>query len=212
MHFSFDFDYTLADSSEGTIICFNYALRQLGYAARSNDEIRKTIGLSLPKALSFFIPNLSERVSDKFTQLFKEKADEVMLNTIKFYDVVENTLSTLKTNGHYISIVSTKYHYRIEAALKRDRIFHLVDYIIGGDCVNKFKPDPEGLIKVINLSGIPADKTYFIGDSNSDGECAQRANVKFIAVSTGVTDLHDLKKWKPIKIIKDLTKLMDFVI
>ena len=34
----FDFDYTLADSSEGVIECANYALGRLGLPAASDDD------------------------------------------------------------------------------------------------------------------------------------------------------------------------------
>ena len=49
MHYSFDFDYTLADSSEGTIICVNHALLSVGYDTQQPNAIRQTIGLSLPR-------------------------------------------------------------------------------------------------------------------------------------------------------------------
>jgi phosphoglycolate phosphatase-like HAD superfamily hydrolase len=43
----FDFDYTLADSSEGIIRCVNSALQTLALPQADPDDIRATIGLSL---------------------------------------------------------------------------------------------------------------------------------------------------------------------
>jgi len=210
-HYSFDFDYTLADSSTGAILCVNYALETLGYPEQSDSDIRKTIGLSLQKSFETLVSDKKERDIDGFTQFFKEKADEVMLDNIKFYDEVAETLSNLKAHGNYISIVSTKYKYRIEAALKRDNLRYFVDNIVGGECVVKAKPNPEGLNKVIQVSGVPAINTIYIGDSTSDGECASRANVRFIAITTGVTNHHLLEKWNPIKVIRRLGELTENV-
>ncbi len=115
----------------------------------------------------------------------------------------------MKAHGNYISIVSTKYQYRIEAALKRDNLFYLIDTIVGGECVVKAKPNPEGLNKAIQISGVPRKSTIYIGDSTSDGECASRANVDFIAVTTGVTKHHIFEKWKPIQVINCISELTE---
>ena len=211
VHYSFDFDYTLADSSTGAILCINYALEKLGYPTQLDADIQKTIGLSLQKSFETLVPGEKEMDIDSLTRLFKEKADEVMLNNIIFYNEVAETLSNLKARGNYISIVSTKYKYRIEAALKRDNLFYLVDNIVGGECVVKVKPNPEGLNKAIHISGVPVNNTIYIGDSLSDGECASRANVRFIAVTTGVTKHHLFEKWKPIKVIKCISALAENV-
>ncbi len=208
MHYSFDFDFTLADSSTRAILCFNHALGKLGLPEQSECYIRKTIGLSLRKSFEILSPMGTGIDFDRLIHLFKEKADEVMLENIKIYEGVPEVFSRLKASGQYISIVSTKYKYRIVAALEREQLLHLVDNIIGGECVAKVKPNPEGLNKATEISNILAENTFYIGDSISDGECASRAKVKFVAVTTGVTDLHRLEKWKPVRVINNLSELI----
>jgi phosphoglycolate phosphatase len=88
-------------------------------------------------------------------------------------------------------------------------LLHLVDNIIGGECVTQVEPNPEGLSRAINTSNIKAENTFYIGDSSSDAECANRANVKFMAVTTGVKDLHLLEKWKAVKVIDNLSELIN---
>ena len=211
IHYSFDFDYTLADSSTGAILCVNYALEKMGYPKQPATDIRKTIGLCLQKSFEVLVPDEKERDIDRFIRLFKEKADEVMLDNIIFYEEVAETLLNLKAYGHYISIVSTKYKYRIEAALKRNDLLYLVDNIVGGECVVKAKPNPEGLNKAIKISGLPVENTIYIGDSISDAECANRAHVRFIATTTGVTNHRLFEKWKPIKVINCISELTENV-
>ena len=48
----FDFDFTLADSSEGIVVCMNHALARLGLPPAPADAIRRTIGLDLHTALA----------------------------------------------------------------------------------------------------------------------------------------------------------------
>ena len=40
----FDFDFTLADSSEGVVICVNHALSRMGLPESPADAIARTIG------------------------------------------------------------------------------------------------------------------------------------------------------------------------
>ena len=74
----FDFDYTLADSSEGVIECANYALGRLGLPEATDDAIRRTIGLSLPDMLTALAGDEYAGYGDEFQRLFVECADVVL--------------------------------------------------------------------------------------------------------------------------------------
>ena len=70
----FDFDYTLADSSEGVIECANYALGRLGLPAASDDAIRHTIGLSLPNTLTALAGDEYAGHGEEFMRIFLDMA------------------------------------------------------------------------------------------------------------------------------------------
>ena len=211
MHISFDFDYTLADSSEGAVICAKYALRSMEKAECSDVEIKKTIGLSLDETYKQLVGDYSDDDLTTFSSLFLTKADEVVVDCIKFYESTKDSLVELKENGHYISIVSTKYTKRIMAALERDGLVDLIDEVIGGDKVKDSKPSPEGLNMAIRTSKIDKNKTLYVGDSKSDGLAARAAGVGYVAVLTGMTARDDLNEFNPIEIIDDLKELNQVV-
>ena len=48
----FDFDYTLADSSRGIVMCFRHVLERNGYADVTDEAIRRTIGKTLEESFS----------------------------------------------------------------------------------------------------------------------------------------------------------------
>ena len=48
----FDFDYTLADSSAGIVLCFRIILERLHYTDITDDAIRRTIGMTLEEAFA----------------------------------------------------------------------------------------------------------------------------------------------------------------
>lgn len=211
MHISFDFDYTLADSSEGSVICAKYALQSMGKPECSDADIKKTIGLSLDETYKQLVSDYSDGDLPTFSSLFLRKADEVVVDCIKFYESTKESLVELKENGHYISIVSTKYTKRIMAALERDGLINLIDEVIGGDKVKDSKPSPEGLNMAIRTSGIDKQETLYVGDSKSDGLAARAAGVGYVAVLTGMTARDSISEFNPIKIIDDLKELNQVV-
>ena len=48
----FDFDYTLADSSRGIVICFRNVLERHGHTGISDEAIKRTIGKTLEDSFS----------------------------------------------------------------------------------------------------------------------------------------------------------------
>ena len=194
MHISFDFDYTLADSSEGAIVCANYALDKLGMPPRDRASIVPTIGLTLEKTFERLTGSSDPEEAQLFKRHFLDHARHAMLAHIRFFDVTRGMLQALKARHHYISIVSTKERERIEDALARDGLANLVDHVVGGSCVANNKPHPEGLL-------IPREQTIYVGDSVSDGECAARANVPFVGVLSGTTSAEVLSEWGPWKLL-----------
>lgn len=200
----FDFDYTLGDSTSGIALSINYALEQLGHTTKEIDEIKKTIGLSL-KETYFSLTGIDDlKESEQFAKLFKAKADEVMVENTLLYTGVVKALSNLRRNGYKIAIVTTKFHYRIEQILDKYNAKKLVDVIVGAEDVKVEKPDPEGLLWVINYFGVEKADVIYVGDSLVDAKTAENAKVKFAAVLTGTTTCSEFEKYDCVYIGKDI--------
>lgn len=207
MHFSFDFDYTLADSSSGTVACASYALERMGREVPDSDAIRRTIGNNLPTTFFLLTGEDAPVLTTEFERLFLEHADEVMAEHIRIYDGVPACLASLRTAGHEVSIVSTKTAHRIRTALELIGIDGLVAIVVGGDEVTSHKPDPQGLLRAMERIGAERHETLYVGDSVVDGECADRAGVRFIGVRSGVTPANELERWRPWLLLDSATDI-----
>lgn len=205
----FDFDYTLADSSKAVIECINYALQKMGYPESSPESICRTIGLTLAEAFKILSGDTSDSNADLFRQYFKERADLVMCDRTVMYSTVECVLKKLKKADVKTGIVSTKYRYRIEDILKRDKLLQYFDVIVGGEDVAAHKPDPEGLLKSISMVGCQKEEVLFVGDSTVDARTAKNAGVDFVAVLTGTTGANEFSEYNPGAVIEDLSGLLD---
>ena len=197
----FDFDYTLADSSAGIIDCVNHALRGLSLPASSEDAIRHTIGMSLPRTL---VALTSEGYADRageFQRLFMERADEVIHDATRLFEFVPSLLDSLSRHGITLGIVSTKFRRRIEAVLQRDDLTGRFAVIVGGEDVEALKPDPTGLLRAAARLDGDVERCLYVGDSVTDGETAQRAGVPFAAVLSGVTERDALARYEPVMVL-----------
>ncbi len=205
----FDFDYTLADSSEGIIESINYALRGLGLPEADGDAIRMTIGLSLDESLVALAGEHERGRAQEFIGLVVERADEVMADTIVFYDFVPGVVDALRAANVSLGIVSQKYRRRIEHVLERDGLSGRFDAIVGGEDMVALKPDPRGLLTVIDRLGCQPAESVYVGDTVTDAETARRANVPFVAVLSGVTPRESFDGLPVLEIIPDASGIMD---
>ena len=76
----FDFDFTLADSSAGVLVCINHALASLGYPHVDKSRSDETIGLSLADTFVKLTGIADDTKAEQFRKLFLEKADAVMVD------------------------------------------------------------------------------------------------------------------------------------
>lgn len=205
----FDFDYTLADASNGIVTSFNYAFTKLGIPECDKESIKRTIGLPLEKAFIQLTNNGNKDRITLFKTLFREKADEVMSRSTVLYEGTASTLACLKENGLSTGIVTTKYRYRIIETLNMHGILDLVDFVVGGEDVNEPKPSPEGLLLAIDRLNAQKSRVLYIGDSLVDAEAALKANVDFAAVITGTTKEDEFSQYPCIRILKNLYELFD---
>ncbi len=203
----FDFDYTLADSSRGAVECINFALAEMRLTKVSDEAACRTIGLSLKDTFLRLAGRQPIGRRDEFITLFAKRADEVMANLTVLYAEVPPVIQILRENGIKLGIVSTKFRYRIEGILEREKLLHHFQIIIGGEDVKEHKPHPQGLIKAIDRLRCAPSSVVYVGDSVTDAEVAERANAPFIAVLSGVTPKEDFSSYQVVKILDRLSEL-----
>ena len=84
--------------------------------------------------------------------------------------------------------------------------------IVGVENVKNVKPHPEGLRLALEKLGVNKEEAIYIGDSFVDALASQNAEIPFVGVLTGTTDMEEFKKYKSIKICKDIKEAYNFVI
>lgn len=203
----FDFDYTLADATDGIVGSFNDALTRMGCPAQDRETIRRTVGMTLPEAFALVTGEHDPEKGLAFMRLFMEKADEIMTISTKLLPGCVELLSFLKEKGFATGIVSTKPRFRIVDLLRRAQIEGLIDVVVGYEDVERHKPHPEALHRALDILGACRDAALYVGDTVIDAEAAKNAGVAFAAVTTGTTRREDFAPYPDIAVYDGLPEL-----
>lgn len=203
----FDFDYTLADSSRGIVICFRNVLERHGHTHITDEAIKRTIGKTLEDSFSILTGiTLPDVLADYKKEYVKEADTYMTANTVLFSETIP-VLTTLKERGAKIGIISTKFRYRIWEMLDPYFPKNFFDIIIGGEDVKKAKPHPQGINKALRRLHRRKSETLYIGDSTVDAETAQLAKVDFVGVLNGMTTREELAAYPHRQILDNLSLL-----
>ena len=204
----FDFDYTLADSERGIVMCFQYVFEKYGYENVSVEAIKATIGYTIEDAISRLVGITdSEKIYKKMRRVYSEKSEEVMAANTTLYPATIPLIQAIKEKGGKVAIVSTKRSQRIRESLLEFEIDDLVDAVIGGEAVSEAKPSPEGIFKALDALKVDRENTLYVGDSIVDSQAAQAAAIDFAGVLTGTTPREVFENAPYVKIAEDLNMI-----
>lgn len=207
----FDFDYTLVDATQGFVISANYALKEMGFLEKTCEEIRRTIGVTIKDTFGALTKIADEELALRFEQLFTVKANSVMVLNTELFSETKAVLVRLNELGLKVGIVTNKYRYWIEETLNANSIRRLVTAAIGTEDVVCAKPNPEGLLKIIDILEIKKESVIYVGDSYIDAQTAKNAEVDFLGITTGNHTSIDFDWFPNIAVVQHLSELLNYI-
>lgn len=203
----FDFDYTLADATDPVVGSFLYALEKMNLQKSSRQDIINTIGIPIGESYTILTGDDSEEGIELFKKYQKEKSDEITVPNTVFIGDAKEVLQILKNRGKKIGIVSSRWGQRINDIFENLNSRELIDFIIGTEHVENYKPNPEGLFKMIDM--MDAKNPLYIGDSYIDAQAAQNAKIDFVGVTTGTTLREKLESYPHVAVLDNLKDILE---
>ncbi|MBU3102271.1 MULTISPECIES: HAD family hydrolase [Clostridium] len=170
----FDVDGTLLDTEIAVLSSLQKLVSEEINKNYSFEELRFALGIPGEVALNKLgITNILE-CSEKWNIYLKE-----YFHHVKIFDDIKESLVELNEMGVSIGIVTSKTK---EEFLNDFVPFGLSNYfklVVCADDTEKHKPNPEPLLKFIELSKVDKLETIYIGDTRYDLDCALGANIDF---------------------------------
>lgn len=173
---AFDIDGTLIDTEKSYMNALLDALKNQNYPDFTYDQVVTIFGI--PAIDGLLQLGVAEKdipaVMKDWYAAFDKYADLAGI-----FDGVVNTLKTLATFDVELGIVTSKTLAEYESVFGPLGLTPYFKNVVTASDTEQHKPNPEPLLKMIEISGIPAAETLYIGDTKFDLDCAKGAGVKF---------------------------------
>jgi len=192
----FDMDGVILDSHDAWFYIFNKSLDKF---EKKNIDLKEFDECVWAKAFEktcqkyFTVPIFDVR--KYYAEIYPDfkQRTKPMINA-------EEALSKLRKKGLKLAIVSNTQKKVVKQALADVNLAGFFDLFLGGDSVEKGKPEPDILLKALELLKLNKEDVLFIGDTIWDKMAAENADIKFVGFKL------DAKKR-----IEDLKELVELI-
>ncbi|MEL0629505.1 phosphoglycolate phosphatase [Psychromonas aquatilis] len=200
----FDLDGTLIDSAPDLALAINHMLTSIGREEISPTIIRSWVGngasVLVQRGLSGqteIDPDLDPALLEKSLAIFLDfYAKNLCVDTVTYPNVVPS-LHALKDKGYQLAIVTNKPYDFIQPILDGLSLNGLFSLLVGGDSLEKRKPDPLPLHYACEKLGVTVEQCVMVGDSKNDILAANAANMQSIGLTYGYNYGEDINEHRP---------------
>ena len=189
----FDLDGTLLNTNDLIIKSFQHTLSKHLSLEVTEQDLYPYFGEPLRVTLERFGPELAEEMLRSYREFNNIHHDQ--LTTI-FPGAVE-TLEELSRRGVRLGVVTSKITQTAIRGLELFGIRKYFDVVVGLEMTDKHKPDPEPILKALEILDLPPSAALMVGDSPFDILCARNAGVKSAAVAWSVHSKEKLMEERP---------------
>jgi phosphoglycolate phosphatase len=210
----FDLDGTLAETAPDLVATLNKVLADIGLGPVDYHSARTMVGggarLMIERALAQAGVTLPKAKIDQMFDDFLVHYDAHIADASTLFPGVITALDRFEDDGWRLAVCTNKITASSVLLLKALGVADRFAAICGKDSFPISKPDASALLKTIEKAGGDRNRTIMVGDSKTDIETAQNANVPVIAVDFGYTDQH-VSAYKPNRVISHFDDLWDAV-
>ena len=190
----FDLDGTLLNTLDDLTDSVNAALSAGGYPPRGTDEVRGFIGNGISKLIERAVPPGTSKEAQRLALgHFREYYGKNMQAKTRPYDGVIEMLQAVASRGIRMAVVSNKPDSEVRP-LVQEIFGRWISYSHGDLEGLPPKPAPDGALRMLKALGVPADQTFFVGDSDIDIETAHAAGLFSVGCSWGFRSRETLEK------------------
>ncbi len=200
----FDADGTLFDTADLVVHCFQYVATRHFDKDLSREVILSGYGLPLKGQL---LHHLGEDIDiDSILEDFISYQLKILDENVSLFPGVSETLSALKAQGKKLAIVTSRKRYTTTRMLELTGISQYFNAVVNPEDTTIHKPEAEPALLALKRMGAESNESLFIGDSQFDILCGQRAGMETAFVNWSHLDVNDFPTqptWR-IDIMQDL--------
>jgi FMN phosphatase YigB (HAD superfamily) len=199
--FIFDWDHTLTTST--VVITLLYLITRRRKRARAREYEKGNIPKSDLRNIKVDVEvsQLYSFLDDIYSLLFRPrlKKDAMLL------------LQYLKENNKKIAVFSDSKTYRLMKEIRELGAFKYVDFALSAESICCYKPNPTGVLLLLDRLKADKKRSVYIGDMATDVLTAKLSGIDSCGVSDGIDSYTALKQAKPTYEFETLSAFLDAV-
>jgi phosphoglycolate phosphatase len=206
----FDWDGTVMDSLASIVACTQAAFADLGLEARSDDSIRRAIGMGLRDSMELFFPGRGHQVYEPLVERYRHHWLASYKDLSTPFPGAAAAVARLHGAGYLLGVATAKSRRGLDRELATTglgRYFHASRTVDEAPP----KPDPRMLRDLMaELAARPAE-TLMIGDTTYDLEMARHAGTAAVGVCCGSHAREELAGCSPLACLADVAAVADWL-
>lgn len=181
----FDMDGTLIDSGTSITNTVNHVRENLGFEKMEKNYILEKVNDPSINAAQFFYgtPDFTEQQKI----LFEDHYNANCLKDLELYDGIKKLVDDLSSE-FTLAVATNANSTFARKMLDYVGIGNHFKTILGYDSVEKAKPNPEMVYKILDTHNIQKQNAQLIGDSHKDIMAASNAGVDSVLVNWGFSN------------------------
>lgn len=208
----FDFDGTLADTTESILATYRMSIQALGADFRNDAQCQSTIGLPLKEGFRQLYPGSSDSWLDEcvatYRRIFTENKSRLVPH---LYPGVREALHKLSDLGIEMSVASSRSRASLVEFCDDSDIARYFSLILGADDVTCAKPHPEPVLVTLGRLGKYAADTIVVGDMHVDIAMGRGAGCRTVGVTYGNSSSSALIQAGADSLIDSFSELLSLV-
>ena len=209
MHYIFDFDGTLADSKQCSILATQAAFEACHLHVPSVEKVEHYMGIPIEQSFkemanTSFTEESFQQLLTTFRTMYKRYENE----HLQLFPGIKDVLQTLQQQHINCFVVSSKKTDVLQRNLKALDIDLFFKDCIGSDQVKYYKPHPEGIFTLLDRFHLEAKDCVMIGDAIFDIQMGKAAKCHTCAVTWGSHSKENLQLEQPDFVISHVIELL----
>ena len=200
-----DFDMTLVDSLPAIVEATNRFADDIGRPRVTREIVLGCIGLPLEGTWVEFWGGFDP----SWPEIYRGRYKRFESQGFRLFPDTLDTLSALRGAGVKTCVVTNRgmASFAVESA----GLGQWVDAAVGADDVRRPKPDPEPVLKALELLGAGPGEAVYVGDTAIDIQAAQGAGVFAVGITTGAIGRGELERAGADQVIDRLGELLGVI-
>lgn len=198
----FDLDGTLVDSVDDLAASVNHALARAGLPLRHREEVRRFIGNGARPLIERSVGEHQDRVEEVLAEWRVHYEAHLLDRTRPYPGVVELLAGARRT----LALQSNKPGPMTRRILEGLGLLSRFAVVLGGGEAPA-KPDPGGVLAILDRLGTRREDAVFIGDSTMDVATARNAGVTFVGVTWGLVPREELRSAGAVNLVDRVEEL-----